>query len=183
MELSEQTIYTKTLFSGLIFSVDRIDVRLPDGKLSRRDVIRHKGAAAVLAQLPDGTFLLIRQFRKAVDTPLLEIVAGTLDPGEAPEQCARREVEEETGHRVTALTPLGPIVPAPGYTDETIHLFHAWVDPEPSDQSLDHDERIQVVPLTRGELEAALDDGRLYDGKSLAAWALYLRKEAQLPRP
>ena len=125
----------------------------------------------MLARLPDGRFLFVRQFRKPVEDMMLEAIAGGMEPGETPGQCARRETAEETGHDVATLVPLGPIVCSPGYCTEVIHAFFATLAPQSGAQRLDADEAIDTVALTRAEVEDAIADGSLWDGKTLAAWA------------
>ena len=97
-------------------------VDLPNGRRVEFDLVRHPGAAAVVPFMEDGRVLLIRQFRFATGGEILEIPAGKLDPGEAPEACAARELEEETGYRAGRLERLGSIWTTPGFCDEIIHL-------------------------------------------------------------
>lgn len=171
--MKETTLASQRAFTGRLLSVDVLDVELEPGVRSRREIVRHPGATAVLARRADGQFVLVRQFRKAVERVLTEIVAGGLEPGETPEQCAVREVREETGYAVRRLVALGPMVPAPGYTDEVIHLFYAELDPSPETQRTDHDERIVLDYVTEAELERLIATGQICDGKTLAAWTLY----------
>jgi ADP-ribose pyrophosphatase len=177
--MHEATLSSETVFKGRIFDVERIHISLADGTRSVRDVIRHSGAVGVLAEQPDGRFVFVRQYRKAQERVLLEIVAGTLKRGEDPRLCAGRELEEETGWRAGELISLGPVLPSPGYVDERIELFYARLAGEAGAQALDPDERVEPVALTRAEVEAAIDAGTLCDAKSIAAWHLYLRKVAR----
>jgi ADP-ribose pyrophosphatase len=153
-----------------LLKVDLIEVAMEDGRGARREIVHHPGAVAVLATLPDVRFMLVRQYRKAVEQPLLEVVAGCLEPGEDPSACATREVQEETGHRVVSLHSLGRIFPTPGYSDEVLHLFHASVTADRANTAPDEDERIDVVYLTAAELEALMAQDRLLDGKTLILW-------------
>jgi len=154
-----------------------LDVELENGVTSVREVIRHPGATGILAQLPDGRFVLVEQYRKPAEKRLLEIVAGTLEPGEAPEACARREVREETGYDVASLKLLGRIFLAPGYSDECLHLFWARLAAVPGAAGPDEDERVEVRVLSEAELEAAMDAGGIEDAKTLAAWCLWRRRK------
>ena len=174
--MNETTLSRETVFSGRIFDVERLQVQLADGTRSVRDIIRHSGAVGIIAEREDGAFVFVRQFRKAQERVLLEIVAGTLEEGEDPALCAARELEEETGHRAEAITHIGFVLPSPGYVDERIELYHARLVGAPAGQKLDADERVERAVLTRAEVEAAIDSGELCDGKSIAAWHLYLRK-------
>ncbi|MBU1693874.1 MAG: NUDIX hydrolase [Verrucomicrobia bacterium] len=169
---------SKMLYKGRILGLEVQEVGLDNGRQAVREIIRHGPAVAVLAQRPDGRFLFVRQFRKPVEQALLEVVAGNREPGEEAETCARRELEEETGHRPQRILPLGFIYPSPGYVDERIDLFFAEVDDKPGPARPDEDENLTVVLLTRTQVEAQLRDGGICDAKTLAAWLRYeLRRD------
>ena len=174
--MTEATLGTRTVFKGRVLQVDVVDVALPDGRRSTREIVRHRGAVVVLAERADGRFVLVRQYRRAVEETLLEMVAGGLDPGEAPETAARRELEEECGYVAERLRPLGVIAVCPGYSEERQHLFHAHVGLTPVATRPDFDEHLETVVMTRGEVEAAIDRGELTDAKSLAIWYLANRR-------
>lgn len=176
--MEEKTLRTRSIYQGRLVDFEVIDIALPDGTTSFREVVRHPGAVAVLARREDGCFLLVRQYRKPVEQALLEIIAGTLEEGEDPAVCAAREVWEETGARLKRLVPLGPIYPTPGYVSERIEVFFADVQGGGVPQDLDEDERIEVCPMTRDEVLAALTQGELVDSKTLAAWLLYEHRVA-----
>src|SRR4030095_7952429 len=110
---------------GRIVKLDVEEVHLPNGNVVTLEIVRHRGAAAAVPVDDGGGVVLIRQYRHATKGYLLEVPAGTLDPGEAPEACALREVEEETGLRAAQLDPLGFIWTTPGFTDERIWLYRA----------------------------------------------------------
>jgi ADP-ribose pyrophosphatase len=171
----EKTLSTHRAFTGRMLALDVVEVELEPGVKSRREIVHHRGAVAVLARGPDGRFVFVRQYRKPMEVELTEIVAGCLEPGETPEQSARREVHEETGFAVKTLAPLGIIYPSAGYTDEVIHLFYAELEPSPTARQQDHDERITLVQLDAGEFERGLAAGEWRDAKTLAAWALFKR--------
>ena len=119
---------------------------------------------------------MVRQYRKAVEKEMLEIVAGTLTPGERPRRCASRELKEETGYTARSLIPLGLVLPSPGYIEERLHLFFARLKPGQGSRCLDHDEKLNVLRLTASQIEAAIRKGRIQDAKTLAAWTLYKLK-------
>ena len=172
-------MHSRTVFEGDLIRVEVADVQLEDGTPARREIVRHPGAVAVVARLPDGRFVFVRQFRKPVEAHLIEVIAGTLDPGEAEETCARREVAEESGCAVRSLRRLGKIFPSPGYVDEGITVFFAEVSEDGPAAEGDHDERIENVFLTRAAFEEDIRGDRAWDAKTLAAWMLYLQSEEQ----
>jgi ADP-ribose pyrophosphatase len=154
----------------LRFEVNR--VALPMGLEASFGVIRHPGASLAVPVLDDGRLVLLRQYRFAVATRLLEFPAGTLDPGETPLSTMRRELQEEAGYSAERWDPLGTLLPCPGYSDEVIHLFLARQLTALTDQPPgDDDEDLEVLLLQPEELEAALASGDEYlDGKSVSAW-------------
>jgi len=147
-------------------SVDR--VRLPNGNVTELELIRHPGAAAAVPVASDGSVLLVRQYRYAAADWLLEVPAGKLDRGEAPESCALREVEEETGYRPGRLDSLGWIFTTPGFTDEKIWLYLAR-DLVATRQELQHDEVLTVVRMPLAEAVERAAAGEIRDAKSVCA--------------
>jgi ADP-ribose pyrophosphatase len=135
-----------------------------------RQVVKHPGAVVIVPQLEDSRLVLIEQYRFAVGETLLEFPAGTLEPDEAPLECARRELIEETGYRADHWHALGVIYPSPGYCDEQQHLFVAS-GLVPDQAAGDEDEILEVKRLTVQEVERAIADGTLIDAKSIAAYA------------
>lgn len=177
-DLTEKTLEISRVFEGRALTIDVVKIELPNGRRSTREIIRHRGAAVILGQRPDGLFVLIRQYRKSIEQVLLEMVAGGLEPGEEPEHGASREMEEESGYRVTALEKLGVAIPCPGYSEERHHLFFAKLEQNPLAQNPDFDENLEPVVLSATEIEAAIDAGELVDSKSLSLWLLYRRRYA-----
>ncbi|MEG1849537.1 MAG: NUDIX hydrolase [Oscillospiraceae bacterium] len=161
----EQMLTTRRVYDGKILSLRVDTVRLPNGATATREVIEHHGAAGVVAFDADGRLLLVRQHRYPIEQSMLELPAGKLDPGETPEQCARRELEEETGYACGSLTPLGTVVPAAAYLTEVVHLFLAR-ELIPSRQRLDADEFLSVEPIDFDEAVRLVMAGRLTDGKT-----------------
>lgn len=172
----EKTVDSRVAFAGRALKLEVLTIDIGNGGVSQREIIRHPGAVVVLAERPDGRFVFVRQYRKAIEANLLEAVAGTLEAGEEPAACAVRELREESGYEAGVLTPLGVIVPAPGYSSERLHIFHAYTGLTAGAMEPDEDERITVALLTRDEVDRAIDQGELYDAKTLAAWLLYMRK-------
>ncbi|UCF68060.1 MAG: NUDIX hydrolase, partial [Acidobacteriota bacterium] len=118
-------ISSQRVYEGKLLKIDRDDVALPGGRRTILETIRHPGAAAAVPFVDDENVVLIRQYRHAVGGYILEVPAGKLDAGEAPETCITRELGEEIGLRPARLEPLGRIVTTPGFTDEVIWLYEA----------------------------------------------------------
>lgn len=171
--MKEKTIASKRKFNGRLIKIDLLKVELENGRSARREIVRHPGAVAVLCRLPDGRFVFVRQFRKAIENELLEIVAGTREPDEGPAACARREVEEETGYKVVSLERLGCIYTAPGFCDEKIDVFFAELGRAGGRQHPDPDEKIALVRLSAKQVKALLAAGKIRDAKTLAAWTIF----------
>ena len=164
---------TRRIYTGRVVRLDVDTVRFPDGSTGQLELIRHPGAAAIVPcasdpQGADPTILLIRQYRYATGGQLWEIPAGTLDPGEDPEACARRELLEETGVTAARLQRLTSIWTTPGFTNEVIHLYLATglTSGEPSRE---RDEFIEVVPQPLSRVRALIRDGEISDAKTVAA--------------
>jgi ADP-ribose pyrophosphatase len=156
----------KNIYQGRVVNLNLETVRLPNGATVELEIIRHPGAAAIVAMKDEETVLLIRQYRHAAGGYILEIPAGTLKPGEAPRDCGARELEEEIGFRASALEPVVTFFTTPGFTDEVIHVFKA-TGLVPGRQNLDHDEVLEVVELPLREAIGRIRDGTIRDGKTI----------------
>lgn len=165
-ELEERPLTEDVAWTGKIFNVNRLRVRLPNGKDALRDVVRHPGAVAVVALTDDGRICLVRQYRTALDRVTVEIPAGKLDPGEDPLGCAHRELLEETGMEADQIAFLTTIATSDGFTDELIHIYMATgIHFAKSDPDADEFINVDLVPL--GELIDAVLDGRIEDCKTV----------------
>jgi ADP-ribose pyrophosphatase len=162
--LSRQSIH-----DGRIVKLSIEEVRLPNGRTVELEIVRHPGAAAVVPIDDHGRVVLVRQYRHATGSWLLEVPAGKLDhPGESPEACARREVEEETGFRAAVLEPLGWIWATPGYSDEKIWLYVArGLVSVPASLQPDEVLTVELLPLAEA-IEKAVR-GEIVDAKSVCA--------------
>ena len=166
-------ISSERLYTGRIVNLELDKVRFPDGSTGQLEMLRHPGASAVVPFLDapgdaDPRVLLIRQFRHAADGFIWEVPAGRLDAGEAPETCARRELEEETGMRAATLERLITIYTTPGFTDERIHLFLAH-GLEQGAQHREADEFMELHTLRWSAVMAMVRGGEIQDGKTLAS--------------
>lgn len=161
------------VYSGRILNLDIDRVRFPDGSEGELEVIRHSGASAVIpfASDPAGEdpqLLLIRQYRYAAERYLYEVPAGRLDPGEAPLDCATRELLEETGCTAARVEFLTTIFTTPGFTDERIHLFMA-TGLTRGESNREADEFIEVVTRPLSEVLGLIERGEIVDGKTIVA--------------
>lgn len=170
-ELTERELESRRLFSGAVFDLEVDRVELPNGKTSTRELIRHKGAVAVVPLFPDGTVAVEEQFRYAVGRILIEIPAGKLDSAdEDRREAALRELREETGLIAGKLTCLGDYFGSPAIVDERITLYLATELTE-GERSLDDDEFLSVRRIPLDDLADAILEGRIPDGKTQAALA------------
>jgi len=153
--------------------VEEDTVRFPDGTLGKLDIVRHPGAAAVLPFFsdprgPDPELLLLRQYRHAADAWLVEIPAGRLEPSETPDECARRELREETGYAAAGITLLTTILTTPGFSDERIHLYMATAL-NPGESRRERDEFIELVRMPMSGALELIRSGEIQDAKSVVA--------------
>ncbi|MBU0491960.1 MAG: NUDIX hydrolase [Chloroflexi bacterium] len=163
----EATISTKRVYSGrtLRLRVDR--VRLSSGRVTTREIVGHRGAVAIVALDDEGQVLLVQQYRKPVERALLELPAGTLEPGENPEDCAFRELQEETGYRADTLRSLTTFYTTPGYSSEHMYLYLAQ-DLHPVAACAEQDECIEVLHLPLDQAVEQVRRGEIRDAKSIA---------------
>jgi ADP-ribose pyrophosphatase len=160
--LSSRRVYT-----GRVLNLDIDTVKFPDGSHGELEMVRHSGASAVVPLLDDPgasdpRVVLIRQYRYAANGHIYEVPAGRLDADESPLQCARRELEEETGYIATQVVQLLSIFTTPGFTDERIHLFMAWGLTRGQERR-ERDEFLTTVTLPLGRVIQMIDEGAIPD--------------------
>ena len=167
MKFYEKTISKKLIYSGNYLKISNIEVELPNGKITTRDIINHPGACAIIPFLNDNEVILVEQFRKPLEKTLLEIPAGKLNKNETPITCAHRELEEETGYKAKDMIYLGKIATAPGFCDEIIHLFKAtnWYN---GTKSCDEDEFTDIKKFTLDEMKLLIKKGEIIDTKTIS---------------
>ena len=171
-----ETLSSRRGFDGKWVHVRVDEVRLPTGRITARETVEHPGSVAIVGVTSDGNVLLLRQSHHAIGRTLLGLPAGTLEPGEMPEACARRELVEETGYRAGRLRQLAAYYTSPGYTNERMTIFHA-ADCEPAGGEIDPDEMIRLTPLPLADIPRLLAPGpeQIQDAKTLIG-LLFLRE-------
>ncbi|HUS91079.1 MAG TPA: NUDIX hydrolase [Phycisphaerae bacterium] len=177
--MTDRFAYKELVFDGRVAKAHRVGVRMPDGRVVERDWIHYGGAAVILPILDDGSVVLIRNYRFAVDETLYELPAGMMDPADAsPEQCARRELAEETGYTAGRIELLGSFYSGPGTCDERMHAFVA-TGLSAGEQDLEVYERIEAEIVAEAEVRAMVADGRIHDAKTIATLGLYWLKASR----
>lgn len=171
MSLKEVKISGKDIYNGKILKLVLDEVRLSDGSVAMREIVRHAHGVAVLF-VRDGEVLLVRQFRYACGKEIYEIPAGMVNPGEDPQTAAGRELREETGY-VAELKPFGDIYPSPGYTDEVIHIFLASAASYTS-KAPDSGEILKDCFIPLEKVVKMIENGEITDAKTVAAIYKYL---------
>ncbi len=179
--ITPQVVHSEVLVKSYPFDVVSERLRYPDGHTLERSIVQHPGAVALVALDGEGRWLLVRQYRHAARKWLLEVPAGTLEPGEAPDATAARELREETGFAADRLERLGGTWMAPGFCSEFIHFYLATgLRPDPLPQ--DEDENLsEPIALTLDEVWAAIARGEIEDAKTVVAAALFQQRENTAP--
>ncbi len=158
-------------FQGRIFSIEQRRQRLPGNKKVVIDAIHHPGAALIVPFLRRDVVVMLRQYRPVIKKYLFELPAGTLEKGENPIQCARREIVEETGFYAKRLHRLGKIFPVPGYSTEVIHIYEAR-DLVEAEENLDADEVIRHYFFSAKQIKNLFLSGKIIDAKTICALKL-----------
>lgn len=166
MEFKEITVESKRIYEGRVLNLRVDTVRLPDGRVSTREIVEHKGAVAIVPMLEKDKIVMVRQYRQAAGRMLLEIPAGGLEIGESPEDCARRELAEEIGYDPGKLTLLFDSYLAPGYSSEKLHTYLAE-DLRPKTGECDSDEFIEVITVGLNEALKLIESREIADAKSI----------------
>ncbi len=173
--LTEQVLSSEPLYLGKLVHLYLEEVKLPNGEPGRREIIKHPGAVAMVPLHKNGDVLLVRQFRLAANQVMLEIPAGTLNPGEDPLLAAGRELQEEVRVRAGKLERIGGQFAAPGYTTEYIHLYLA-TDLTVAPLELDEDEFLEIVRMPFDEAIRRVLAGEINDSKTISALLLAARR-------
>jgi len=173
-KFAEKTIATEKIFDGKIISLQVDDVTLPNGKTSKRELVKHPGAVAVIPVTKDNKIVFVEQYRKPLEKSIIEIPAGKLENGEEPKATAIRELEEETGYTTNELSFITSFYTSPGFADELLYIYitdqlKALEHPVEGDE----DEFVEIVELTLEEAKQYVEEERIHDAKTNYA-VLYL---------
>jgi ADP-ribose pyrophosphatase len=175
----EQQISSVQVYEGPAISL-RIDkVRKPSGATATRDVVEHADCVAVVPIDDDGEVLLVKQFRYPIDSALLEVPAGGIEPGEDVMDCVRRELQEEIGFLPQKVEKLGGFYSIPGYGTEYLYVYVAK-DLKPSRLVAEDTDEIEVVRVPLEQIPELILSGRICDAKTIAALLTYMAREKLL---
>lgn len=167
----EKTVNSTTIFNGRIINVRVDDVLLQDGSHSKREVVEHPGAVAILAINDDGEAYFVKQYRKPIEQELLEIPAGKLDPGEGPRACAIRELGEEIGMAADEVKKIAFYYSSPGFASEKLYIYLA-TGLRPVEVAKPEDEFLHAFTMPVRDAVAMAKSGEIQDGKTLIALLL-----------
>ncbi|ENH97398.1 NUDIX hydrolase [Gracilibacillus halophilus YIM-C55.5] len=168
--LHETTIHTTSIFNGKVINVQVDDVTLPNGETSKREIVKHPGAVGIIPITKDNKIVMVKQYRKPLNKTLMEIPAGKLESGEAPEATAIRELEEETGYTSDHLEYVTSFYTSPGFADEIIYLYKTNHLERVEDKlDMDEDEFVEIVEVTLEEAEELVREQVIHDAKTAYA--------------
>jgi ADP-ribose pyrophosphatase len=173
-----KVVASRPVYAGRVIDLRVDELEVEPGKTVQREIISHPGAIVVIAEDADGSILWVRQYRHAAGRTLLELPAGTTEPGEDPALTAHRELAEETGYFAATWRRLGGFYSAPGFCSEYLTAFAATGLSPASGFHADDDEQIEVERLSLDESLRRIAAGEIEDAKSLATLMLYLKTKA-----
>ena len=169
----EETLSSREIYSGRILKLRIDDVRLPNGHQTKREIVEHSNAVAIIAIDNDDNVLLVKQFRKPVEKELLEIPAGCIEAGEEADDTVHREMREETGYRPQRIERLGGFYSTPGFCTEYLHLYLA-TDLVADKLHAEDTDDIELVRVPLSRIYKLISSGTICDAKSIAGLLLYL---------
>lgn len=178
-KFEEKTITTEQVFKGRVIQLQVDQVSLPNGKTATREIIKHPGAVAVIAITNDKKIVFVEQYRKPLEKSIIELPAGKIDPGEAPEVTAIRELEEETGYTTSpeALSLVTSFYTSPGFADEKMYIYVTEsITKLETPVACDDDEFVELLELTLEEAAQYIAEKRIDDAKTNYA-VLYLQSK------
>ncbi|UTR08044.1 NUDIX hydrolase [Alkalihalobacillus sp. LMS6] len=176
---SEKTIKREEIYKGKVIDVLVDTVEREDGEQAKRELVKHPGAVAIIAVTEKNEIILVEQFRKALEKPIIEIPAGKIEKNEEPIKTAFRELKEETGYEASHLEEIASFYTSPGFADEIVYVYEA-TGLTVGEQELDEGEFVHVVTKTLAECEALIKEQRVHDAKTLYAIQYLKLKEKDL---
>lgn len=169
-KFEEQTLKTTEIFDGRIISLQVDDVELPNGKTSKREIVKHPGAVAIIAITDDNKILFVKQYRKPLERSLIEIPAGRIEVNEDPKITAVRELEEETGYTTESISYVTSFYTSPGFADEIIHIYYSNELTRLTEAVQgDEDEFVELLTLSIDEAKEKMKEKMIYDAKTVYA--------------
>lgn len=183
MDFYEETVEERSVYKGNVTEYTVQKVKLPNGKIAQREIVRHAGAAAIIPFTDDGQLILVKQYRKAIESESIEIPAGLKDlEDESGLNTAKRELEEETGFKAKDWNFVTSFYSTPGFTDEFLEIYEAtdlYLADDPLQQ--DDDENVEVITATYDEAWALYEEGLLRDSKTVFA-LFYWKMKRQMTK-
>ena len=168
-----ERLSTERAFTGKVFNIDRDRVRMPNGREVTVDVVRHSKSVVLIPVPEPGHVTLVRQYRYAVNSLLWELPAGSVDPGETPEQAARRECHEEIGLVPATIVRVSAVYPTPGYCDEQMIFFRlSGLETTDEQAHVDEDEDIDARTFELREAREMIRRGEIVDMKTIVGLGL-----------
>ncbi|WP_411814520.1 NUDIX hydrolase [Dehalococcoides mccartyi] len=168
----EKILSSQYIYCGNLIKVRKAAVELPSGKVAPRELVEHNPCVVVIAEDADGKLLMVKQYRLAASQDMLELVAGSMDSGETPEESTRRELREEAGFKPNSVRRLGGFYSSPGFLTEYLHVLVAR-DLEYAPLIAEDTEDIEVFRYTPAEVKSMIAGGQITDSKTLAGLMLY----------
>ena len=181
MSSPEKVLSSEQIYDGKVVNLRVDTIQLPSGNVTKREIMEHGGAVAILPILPDGRIGMIKQWRSATQEYLWELPAGGLESGESPQACARRELVEEIGYEAGKLTQLFQCYLAPGYSSEMLYCFLGEDLKEVGAQP-EEDESIELVPMKLEEALPLIDNGEIRDSKTVGGLLALYRRQSPAQR-
>jgi len=167
------------IYKGKLLNLKLAEITLPSGRKATREVVEHPGAVAIVPFASAHRVVLVREFRDGANKTLLEVPAGTLEPGEDPLSCARRELAEETGTSPGKIKKIGEFYTSPGILNEIIHLFVATDLKRITGKKItDEDEQIEIVEMSLDEALNMVKSGQIVDAKTIIGLLYVARQTA-----
>jgi len=165
-EYKEKIIKKDTIYNGRILNIQKRTIKLPSGKTAYREIINHPGSVAIIPLIDKDTVILIEQYRSTLNQKILEIPAGTLEQNEKPEECAKRELLEETGYQAKNIRKVLASYTTPGYSNEEMQFYIA-TDLTHKGQRLEEDENIKTKMIKLDKINLMINNGVIKDMKTI----------------